>query len=139
LRRSGSLLAVERLGLDLAVLLQENFHFAFSILQLFSAGGGKLHSFFEKSQRFFQGYLTLFQFLNDLFQALNAFFKFRQREKLLGRFYTRPLVETSRLSSHKNGPLPTASHAEAIQALHANSRACPELAEGFLSRCAGSE
>ena len=32
LRRSGSLLAVERLGLNLAVLLEENFHLAFSFL-----------------------------------------------------------------------------------------------------------
>jgi hypothetical protein len=77
-RGCGVLLAVERFGLNLAVLLKENFHLAFGVLQLLPAGSGKLHSFFEKRQRFFQGHFTLFQFLNDFFHALKAVFKFWQ-------------------------------------------------------------
>src|SRR5258708_2576835 len=79
-RRSDSLLAIKRLGLNLAVLPQENFHLALSFLQFLPAGSGELHSFFEKRQRFFQGHFTLFQLLNDFFQALNTLFKFWQRE-----------------------------------------------------------
>jgi hypothetical protein len=89
LRCSGLLLTVERFGLNLAVLLEENFHLAFGILQLLPAGNGQLHSFFEERQRFFQGHLTLLQFLNDLFQALKALFKLWQKEELLASFYTR--------------------------------------------------
>jgi len=80
LRCSGLLLTVERFGLNFAVLLEENFHLAFGILQLLPAGSGKLHSFFEKRQRFFQWYFTLFQFLNNFFQALEALFKLWQGE-----------------------------------------------------------
>jgi hypothetical protein len=89
LRRSGQLLAVERLGLNLAVLLQENFYLAFGFLQLFPAGSRKLHSFFEKSQRFFQGDFALFQLLNNFFQALDTLFKFWQEKNSLRAFYTR--------------------------------------------------
>jgi|SRR6266849_832156 len=89
LRRSDLLLTVERFGLNFAVLFQENFHLAFGVFQLLPAGSGKLHSFFEERQRFFQGHFTLLQFLNDLFQALKALFKLWQKEELLASFYTR--------------------------------------------------
>jgi hypothetical protein len=68
----------ERLGVKLAVLLEQNFHFTLGVFEFFPAGTGKFHAFLEKRQGLFQGHIALFEFLNDLFQTLKAFFKFRQ-------------------------------------------------------------
>ena len=73
----------ERFRLELPILFQQDFHFAFRFFQFFAAGPGKLHSFLEERQRLFQGDITLFQFPHNLLQTLEAVLKFRQRDPLL--------------------------------------------------------
>ena len=69
---------LERFGLELPVLLQQDLHLAFRFIQLLAAGGGELHAFFEKYQRFFERYFAFFQLLNNLVQTLKTLFKFGQ-------------------------------------------------------------
>jgi hypothetical protein len=69
----------ERFGLELSILLQQNFYFALSLFQFIPAGRGKLHALFKESQRFFERDLSLLQFLHDLFQSLQTLFELGQR------------------------------------------------------------
>ena len=69
---------LERFGLELSILLQQDFYFAFSLFQFFPAGRGQLHAFFKESQRLFQWNLSFFQLLDDLLETLKAFFELGQ-------------------------------------------------------------
>src|SRR5258708_11307152 len=77
---------LERFGLELSILLQQNFYLALSLFQLFSAGRGKLHALFKESQRFLKRDFSLLQLLHDLFQSLETLFELRQRMNSLS-FY----------------------------------------------------
>src|SRR5208337_335478 len=70
---------LKRLGLELPVLLQQDFYLAFSLFQLLAAGGREVHPFFKESERLFQRHISLFQFLNNFFQPLETLFKLGQR------------------------------------------------------------
>src|SRR5271166_138340 len=69
---------LEWFRLQLSVLLEQNLHFAFRVLELLPAGCGELHAFFEQRQRLLQRNLPFFQFLNDLLETLKAIFKLHQ-------------------------------------------------------------
>ena len=66
-------------------MLQQDFNFAFRLLEFLTAGSGELHSFFEERERFLERYISLLQFLNNLFQTLETFFELSQRVLPLGR------------------------------------------------------
>jgi len=65
----------EGLGLKLAIALQQNLNFPFSLLQFLAAGTGKFHALVEELQRVVERNVTLLQFGNNLFQPLEALFK----------------------------------------------------------------
>jgi len=52
--------SVERLGLQLAALLHEDFDFTFRGLQLLPAGVGQANAFFKQLQRFLQRKVSAF-------------------------------------------------------------------------------
>lgn len=69
---------LERLGLQLAILLQKNFDLAFSFLELFAAGVGELHAFFKQLKRLFERNFTALQLVYYFLETLQTFFKLRQ-------------------------------------------------------------
>ncbi len=69
---------LERLGLQLAVLLQKNFYLAFCFFELFATVIRELHSFFEQFESLFESDIPTLQLIDDFFQPLQAIFKLRQ-------------------------------------------------------------
>ena len=68
----------ERLGLELAILLQKDFDLALGFLQLLTAVVGKLDSFLEQFKSLFEGYVPTLEFIDDFFQPLQAIFELGQ-------------------------------------------------------------
>src|SRR5208283_3546304 len=66
----------EGLGLKLAIALQQNFNFAFGLLQFLAAGTGKFHALVKELQRVVERDVALLQIGNNLLQPLEALFKF---------------------------------------------------------------
>src|ERR1035441_9752956 len=77
--------SVARLGcgfegfrMQLAISLQQDFHFAFGFLQFLAAGTGKFHALIEKLQRAIERDVPLLEFGHDFFQSLERLFKLGQ-------------------------------------------------------------
>jgi len=66
--------------MQLAIALQQDFHFAFGFFQLLAAGTGKFHALIEKLQRAIERDVPLLEFSHDLFQSLERLFEFRQAQ-----------------------------------------------------------
>jgi hypothetical protein len=73
----------ERFGLELTVLLKQNFDFALGFLELLAAAVGELNSLFEQFQSLFQSDVSTLQFIDDFFEPLQAIFELGQSESLL--------------------------------------------------------
>jgi hypothetical protein len=76
-----------RLGLDFAVLLQQDLYAAFRFLQFLAAGGGELHAFFKKVERALERDVALLKLTKDLLQPLEALFKFGQCKTLSQSYF----------------------------------------------------
>ena len=70
--------------MQLAISLQQDFHFAFGFLQFLAAGTGQFHALIEKLQRVIERDVALLKFGHDFFQPLERLFKFRQAQTPLG-------------------------------------------------------
>jgi hypothetical protein len=73
---------LEGFGLESSVLLEQDLYLTFRFIQLLAAGGGKLHSFFEKDEGLFERNFAFFQILDNFVEALEALFKLGQRKLL---------------------------------------------------------
>ena len=60
-----------------AGLFEQNFHFAFGLLQVFLAIARKLHAFFEQLHGVVERKVRAFELANDFFQARQGTFKIR--------------------------------------------------------------
>ena len=70
----------EGFRLQLAISLQQDFHFAFGFLQFLAAGAGEFHAFIEKFQSMVEGDISLFQFGHDFFQSFETLFELGQAQ-----------------------------------------------------------
>src|ERR1039457_1133527 len=64
--------------MQLAISLQQDFHFAFGFLQFLAAGTGEFHALIEKFQRVIERDVPLLEFSHDFFQPLETLFKLGQ-------------------------------------------------------------
>jgi hypothetical protein len=74
---------LERYGLELPIVFEQNLDFSFRVFQFFAARIRKLHAFLKQGQRLFQRHIAFLKFLHNLFEALKALLKPRQRDRLL--------------------------------------------------------
>jgi hypothetical protein len=66
---------LERLGLELSVLLKQDLDLAFRVLDLLATGVRKLDSLFKQGERIFERDVALFQFAYNFLQSLETFFE----------------------------------------------------------------
>jgi hypothetical protein len=72
-------LCLERLGLQLAILLKKDLYFSFRRLEFAAARVGKLDSFFKESKRALKRDLAFLHLSDYFFQTVQALFKLGQR------------------------------------------------------------